>query len=266
MPFDYSTTPGFPNPARLNIGSDPTSAPHDNFMYGGRRPGSSLFEKGKDTPMEGYSVASKTIGEPTRLDRAKSYVPWPGRRRKQQEQEAAARLDQEVQKQQLLQRQVDEQAAILAQMQIDQKRDETARQLREAEEERMKQREREAAERQLEMEMQAEYDRRRELEQSHKTSTPDALRNLRELIRTRYELDMEIYRMRHVRGPDRPLVLQKMQRADALLAEILAIVNTWEQNPVTWDKREWELAVDIRNRLLADNKRKWANNPPWNDD
>jgi hypothetical protein len=234
-------------------------------MYGARKPDSFFFEKGKDTPMEGLSLASKTVREPSRLNRSKSYFPaWPGQKKKQLEQEESMRrLNQELEEKQ---RRLDDQNARIARIEAQQQQSERERSQREAEERELRRVERENAERQLEMEMQAEYDRRRLLEQGHRTSTPDALRNLRELIRTRYELDMEIYRMRHVRGPDRPLVLQKMQRADALLAEILAIVNTWEQNPETWDKREWELAVDIRNRLLADNKRKWANNPPWNDD
>ena len=60
-----------------------------------------------------------------------------------------------------------------------------------------------------------------------------------------------------------------MTKADAVLAEIYAIVGTWEE-PVeggnrTWSKQEWELAKDIRERLFAEGKRQWGNNPPWDE-
>lgn len=89
------------------------------------------------------------------------------------------------------------------------------------------------------------------------------LRGLRDLIRTRYELDVEIWSLRNVRKPDRIIVLEKMEKADAVLSEILAIVRAWEGTEKSWSKSEWEQAKNIQKRILADGKRRWAGNPPW---
>ena len=98
-----------------------------------------------------------------------------------------------------------------------------------------------------------------------KMNTPDSLRSLRELIRTRYELDMEIWRLRDVRAPDRPIVEEKMAKSDAVLAEIVAIVSSWEGTEESWNVNEWEMAQDVRNRLLIGGKRRW-DSPPWGED
>lgn len=96
-------------------------------------------------------------------------------------------------------------------------------------------------------------------------TTPEALRSLRDLIRTRYELDMYIWSLKGARGPDRPLVVEKMEKADAVLLEINNIVDTWTENDKIWTKEEWRLAVNIRDRVKEDKKRWWAGNPPWNE-
>ena len=69
-----------------------------------------------------------------------------------------------------------------------------------------------------------------------------------------------------MRGPDRPLVEIMMERADAVLIEIYRMVDTWEENNSLWSRQEWELARDIKERIFAEGKRYWKNNPPWNDD
>ncbi len=94
----------------------------------------------------------------------------------------------------------------------------------------------------------------------------DTLRGLRDLIRTRYELDVEIWSLRKVRKPDRYIVEEKMERADAVLSEICAIVRAWDGTENTWTKSEWEQAKDIQKRVLAHGKRRWSGNPPWEDD
>lgn len=98
------------------------------------------------------------------------------------------------------------------------------------------------------------------------TISTDTLRQLRDLIRTRYELDVEIWSLRKVRKPDRPIVEEKMERADAVLSEIFAIVRAWNSTEKSWTKSEWEKAKDIQKRILADGKRQWSSNPPWEDD
>lgn len=98
------------------------------------------------------------------------------------------------------------------------------------------------------------------------TISTDTLRELRDLIRIRYELDVEIWSLRKVRKPDRPIVEEKMERADAVLTEIFAIVRAWDSTEKSWTKSEWEKAKDIQKRILADGKRQWSSNPPWEDD
>jgi len=98
-----------------------------------------------------------------------------------------------------------------------------------------------------------------------KLTSPEALRGLRDLIRTRYQLDMYIWSLKGARGPDRPLVVDKMEQADAVLLEIYTRVETWEENDGTWTAEEWKLALQIKERILAEGKRWWENNPPWNE-
>ena len=96
-----------------------------------------------------------------------------------------------------------------------------------------------------------------------KLTSPEALRKLRDLIRTRYQLDMYIWSLRGVRGPDRPLVVEKMEKADAVLMEIFTMVDTWEENDRIWTAEEWRLAQKIKERIQAEGKRWWVNNPPF---
>ncbi|KAF8846982.1 hypothetical protein BDZ45DRAFT_363427 [Acephala macrosclerotiorum] len=98
-----------------------------------------------------------------------------------------------------------------------------------------------------------------------KQTTPEALRGLRDLIRTRYQLDMEIWSLKGARGPDRPVVLEKMERADSVLMEIYTMVETWEENEKIWTAEEWRLAKRVREQVMQEGKRLWENNPPWNE-
>lgn len=96
--------------------------------------------------------------------------------------------------------------------------------------------------------------------------TPETLRELRELIRTRYELDVEIWSLRNVRKPDRGIVQLKMEKADATLQEIHQIVEFWEGTENMWTDAEWEQAMEVRRRVLAEGARWWVGNPPWGED
>jgi len=93
-------------------------------------------------------------------------------------------------------------------------------------------------------------------------NAPENLRELRELIREKYALDVHIWNNRRVRKPVRPEIEKKMEKADAILKQIHEIVRSWEPSD-QWDTGEWELAVEIREKLLEGGKRKWSENPPW---
>jgi hypothetical protein len=99
-----------------------------------------------------------------------------------------------------------------------------------------------------------------------KESSPETLRDLRELIRNRYQMDVEIWGLRSARKPDRPKVLEKMVVADAIMEEILTTISTWEnQQDGNWTDEEWERVQEIKERLQSDGKRVWEGNPPWAD-
>jgi DNA repair exonuclease SbcCD ATPase subunit len=99
-----------------------------------------------------------------------------------------------------------------------------------------------------------------------KMASPGSLRELRELIRTRYALDVEIWGLRMVRRPDRPIVEEMMEKSDAALLEIKKIVQAWDGTEGNWTLSEWEQVQEIRKRILASGKREWASNPPWGEE
>lgn len=94
-------------------------------------------------------------------------------------------------------------------------------------------------------------------------SSPETLRRLRELIRKRYQLDVEIWNLRGVRRVDQYIVEEKGRQADAILQEIYSIVEIWERDVFT--PEEWRVAERIKEQIMLPGKRDWANNPPWND-
>ncbi|KIW08013.1 uncharacterized protein PV09_00959 [Verruconis gallopava] len=128
-----------------------------------------------------------------------------------------------------------------------------------ATEERQKQEDEENRRFQIEMEKQRE----RELELKRMGTSPTALLHLRELVRSRYELDMEIWRMRDTRRANRKVLEEKMHRADVLLREIQATVSSWKMDREVWEEDELDMAKEIQSRLMEDGKRNWALNPPW---
>jgi hypothetical protein len=124
-------------------------------------------------------------------------------------------------------------------------------------------RERQEKEREQKERERKEREQRR-LERLKQTS-PEALRGLRDLIRTRYALDMEIWSLKGARKPNRPAVEEKMRKADAVLEDINNMVDTWEENDKVWTPQEWGLARDVKKRILEKGKRQWKDNPPWNE-
>lgn len=127
-----------------------------------------------------------------------------------------------------------------------------------------------AAERELARAERARLDRearaRKEKQKKMREASPETLRSLRELIRTKYQLDVEIWRLRNARRPDRWIVEGKMERADAVVQEIMAMVRCWEnQVDGSWDDDEWERVQEIRDRLVNGGVRIWAEKPLWTD-
>ncbi|KAH0538335.1 hypothetical protein FGG08_005070 [Glutinoglossum americanum] len=95
--------------------------------------------------------------------------------------------------------------------------------------------------------------------------TPEEIRDLGELIRKRYELDVEIWGLRHVKPRDRRIVEDKMRRSDATLQKIYRTIYAWDSPDAFKSPKDWVKLQEIRMRIEEDGKRDWANNPPWAD-
>jgi hypothetical protein len=99
----------------------------------------------------------------------------------------------------------------------------------------------------------------------HNCNSTKALRELRELIRARYELDIELWRNRDDLEADRPLWKKKMVQSDAILIEVQARVQKWVHvnEESGWEPEDWTRAEEIKKRLLPPGKRDWVKYPPW---
>jgi len=105
--------------------------------------------------------------------------------------------------------------------------------------------------------------RQEEAKKKARLVSPEKLRELRDHMRLRYALDVEIWNLRNVRGPDRPVVLEKMEKADAVLRTILETMNAWEDTRDSWTAEEWEKIAEVYERIRAPGKRWWMEEPPW---
>jgi hypothetical protein len=95
------------------------------------------------------------------------------------------------------------------------------------------------------------------------TIQPEEIRNLGELIRKRYELDIEIWGLRGVGRRDRPIVEDKMRKSDAILSKIQRTIVAWDSPNVFESAADWDKMKEIKRRIEADGKRNWADQPPW---
>jgi hypothetical protein len=108
-----------------------------------------------------------------------------------------------------------------------------------------------------------EKERQSKEKKKQKMVSAEKLRELRDLIRLRYALDVEIWTLRGVRGPDRPIVEEKMEKADAVLHNIRDTILAWEDTRDSWTEEEWDKLGDVYGRITADGKRWWMEKPPW---
>jgi hypothetical protein len=93
--------------------------------------------------------------------------------------------------------------------------------------------------------------------------SPSEVRELNDLIRKRYALDIDIWNKRRCRPRDRRHVQDKMLRADAVLDKISATVALWD-NPAVWESTaDWHRLKRIKQKLEEGGQRIWMNNPPW---
>ena len=93
--------------------------------------------------------------------------------------------------------------------------------------------------------------------------TPEEIRALRDLIRQRYALDIQIWEKRNNTVFQRRLLNEKMKKADAALIDINRCLVDWNY-PERFESREqYEKFQEIKHRIETGYKRKWQDEPPW---
>jgi hypothetical protein len=93
--------------------------------------------------------------------------------------------------------------------------------------------------------------------------TAENIRELRERIRYRYSLDVEILKQRNVKSFMRGNLEENMRKSAAVLADIRKMVQGWDRREFFATDLEYRKFQDIRLRLLADNKVNWEKTKPW---
>ncbi|KAI9773763.1 MAG: hypothetical protein M1839_001995 [Geoglossum umbratile] len=91
------------------------------------------------------------------------------------------------------------------------------------------------------------------------------IRHLTELFRRRYELDLQIWRLRDSQPRDRSNVMDIMRRSDATLQKIRRTVQAWDRRDIFDSDGDWDKFKEIQLRLATGEKRVWARDPPWKD-
>jgi hypothetical protein len=77
---------------------------------------------------------------------------------------------------------------------------------------------------------------------------------------------VEIWGLDGARRLDSPIVEEKMEKADAVMQEILEMVWLWGNNSdKTWIAEEWVKVQSIRKRLQEGGHRESAGRPPWDE-
>ena len=109
---------------------------------------------------------------------------------------------------------------------------------------------------------------RRILERDHNASAEN-VRHLRNLIRERYALDLEVWGQRNTHKVNRKIIMPKCERADSILQKIYSIVNSWDQEYFVAE--EYELVLKIKECLqtkelengVSNDAAEWTKIPPW---
>ncbi|KAK4552630.1 hypothetical protein LTR86_010274 [Recurvomyces mirabilis] len=90
------------------------------------------------------------------------------------------------------------------------------------------------------------------------------VRHVRDLIREKYRLDIEIWSRRRRQVDARFKIEEETRKADAILEEIISIVSDWD-NDIFDKPEEWDMAEEIKNGIpkLDEPYVLWRNSPPW---
>lgn len=81
-----------------------------------------------------------------------------------------------------------------------------------------------------------------------KTISPEDLYSLRELMRQKYILDVQVYNMRKAVRSNLHIRDEAQRKSDCTMEEIRRLVGEWDDDP-SWEGEERELVEDIQERL-----------------
>lgn len=93
--------------------------------------------------------------------------------------------------------------------------------------------------------------------------TAENIRELREMIRYRYSLDVEIWKQKDVKEYMRGNLEENMRKSVAVLADIRKMVQGWDRREFFASDLEHRKFQEIGKRLLTGNKMDWEKNKPW---
>jgi len=93
--------------------------------------------------------------------------------------------------------------------------------------------------------------------------TAENIRELRERIRYRYSLDVEILEQRNVKSYMRENLEENMRKSVAALTDIREMVQGWDRREFFATDFEYEKFQVIKRRLLEGNKINWETIKPW---
>lgn len=93
--------------------------------------------------------------------------------------------------------------------------------------------------------------------------TPENLRELRETIRLKYALDIEIWRQRDVKFFSRDKLKENIRKSEAALEKIRKTVADWDRREYFSTDLEHEKFREIKRRLMEGEKADWTQKPPW---
>ena len=125
---------------------------------------------------------------------------------------------------------------------------------------------REETDRRMAAEWQAQTTAEESREQRMHNASTQNIRRLRGLIREKYRLDVYVWNKRGVQKAMRPTIKQEAWKSDAILQEILFIVNAWREDQFAADGA-WELANKIKDMLTEseDQHLLWRDVEPWDE-
>ena len=90
----------------------------------------------------------------------------------------------------------------------------------------------------------------------------EELRELGELIRERYKLDMLLYNLRDKTSYEDDVIDENTIKANAALEKIKRLVNSFDRHDLFTDPRDYEKLREIKRRIYEGGKRDWKKHPP----